>query len=174
MKRRIMMILLAIILFTTYQEGQPKSIIERIRHNCQSIKQSIPKLRVDSLELPDWSTEGGIATAYRDSSGDVRTIVSDNYGEMGKTHCEFYFQNDSLICAVVVDEAYNVPPSWDSAMAKEMGSAPFDPNKSTIVHNSYFFCGNKFLLREGRNLKQVRKNSPWGSGDINVLKLSRD
>jgi hypothetical protein len=148
-------------------------VIERIRQDCESIRHSLPGFQKDTLALPDWSTQGGIATAYRDSNKHIRSIVAAVYGEMGKTLYEFYFVNDTLICAVIKDHAYNASPLLDSAHAKQIGSERFDANKSNIVHDSYFYSGHKLLLREGPDLKQVRKKGAWGGGSTDIKGILR-
>jgi hypothetical protein len=75
------------------------SPISEIRSEYQAIRNALPKLRAEQLELSGYSTEGGVAKAYRDPSGVIRFLRVERYFESGKMFDEYYFKNGMLIFA---------------------------------------------------------------------------
>jgi len=116
-----------------------------IRKEYQSIQSALPRLKAEPLELSGYSTEGGEAKAFRDNMGNIPLIAVQLYGESGKVFEEFYYENGALIFAFYKQYHYNVPSYISQELAKEMGGEAFDPQKSTITEDRYYFNNGKMI-----------------------------
>jgi antitoxin component YwqK of YwqJK toxin-antitoxin module len=109
--------------------------------------------------LSGYSTEGGEVTVYRDAKTDIRLIKVKLYFESGKVIGEYYYQNGSLIFAFYEAHHYNVPFYVTSETAKEIGSEAFDPKKTKISEDRYYFNNGKMIRWLDENNKEVNANS---------------
>ena len=121
------------------------SAVLRIRNEYQSIQNALPRLKAESIELSGYSTEGGEAKAFRDSKGNIRLIKVQLYFESGKVFEEFYYENDALIFAFYQSHRYNVPFYVTPKTAKEIGGESFDPKKTTITEDRYYFDKGRMI-----------------------------
>ena len=121
--------------------------ISEIRKLYISIN-SNQNLNKDSIDISDESSEGRQLISYKDSSGNLRKLVTVFNGESGKLIEEFYISNDKLIFAFTERYDYNRPIYWDDKVAKENGdNVVFEYNKSVISENRYYFDNNEILIR---------------------------
>jgi len=130
-------------------------IISKIRHEYKSIREALPTLAVESIELNDYSAEGGVGTAYRDATGHIRFILAKFYGESGKVFDEYYFKGGRLFFVYSERHKYNVPFYVTPEDAKELGVEPFDPKKTGILENRYYFHEMKLIRWIDENRKNV-------------------
>ena len=144
----------AVILFSA-SSAVADPAISQIRAEYQAIRKALPTYSEESVDLADESTEGGEAKIYRDKQKDIRLIRTNQYGEMGKTIMEFYYQNGSLIFAYRESHQYNAPFYMTPEKAKEVGSEPFDPKKTKIVENRYYFLNGKMIRWLDEAKKQI-------------------
>jgi hypothetical protein len=130
-----------------------ESPISEIRSEYQAIRNDLPKLRMEQTELSGYSTEGGIAKAYRDPIGAIRFLCVELYFESGKIFDEYYFKNNMLIFAYGEEQHYNVPINITPEVAKELGTESFDPKKTRIVENRFYFQNRKMIrwISNGKN-----------------------
>lgn len=117
----------------------------RIRKEYQSIQGALPRLKAESIELSEYSTDGGEAKAFRDSKGNIRLIKVQLFGESGKVFEEFYYENGMLIFAFYRSHQYNVPYYVTPETAKESGGVSFDPKKTTITEDRYYFDKGRMI-----------------------------
>jgi len=113
--------------------------IVHIRKEYQAIRNALPQLKAETVELSGYSTEGGEARAFRDNKGDIRLIKVQLYFESGKVFEEFYYEKGALIFAFYIQHHYNVPFYVTNETAKEIGGEAFDPKKTTITEDRYYF-----------------------------------
>jgi hypothetical protein len=135
------------------------SPISEIRSEYQAIRNALPKLRVEQLELSGYSTEGGVAKAYRDPTGAIRFLRVDRYFESGRLLQECYFKDGILIFTYQEEHHYNVPFNVTPQTAKELGIESFDPKKTRIVGNRYYFKNRKMIHWLDEEKKEVNPTS---------------
>jgi len=103
----------------------------------------------------DESTEGGEAKAYFDGNA-IKLIEVLWYGETGKIKVEYYFDNGQLFFALDSHFKYNRPIYYDSIMAKENNdNETFNPEKTTVKENRYYFSNSKLVRWIGDDKKEV-------------------
>jgi hypothetical protein len=85
------------------------------------------------------STDGGTATAHFDRRGGIRVIALELYGESADSFEHFYFSNDSLIFVKSETHKFNSPYYVDTAKGREIGEKPFDPSKTKVSVDFYYF-----------------------------------
>jgi hypothetical protein len=117
----------------------------RIGNGYQSIQSTLPRLKSESFELSGYATEGGEANAFRDSKGDIRLIKVQFFFESEKIFEKFYYENGALIFAYFRRQRYNIPFYVTSKTAKEIGRAFFDPKKTAIKEDRYYFDKGKMI-----------------------------
>jgi hypothetical protein len=101
-------------------------------------------LTVDTIEISDESAEGGCMFVYTDPAGELRKLEVMYYGETGRRIEEYYIKNEKLFFAFVQDHVYNRPVYWDEKTAVENADDEwFDPAKSVIIENRYYFDVNE-------------------------------
>jgi hypothetical protein len=134
-------------LFVFISFGQTiESRIAEIRKEYYSINSS--KLKKDSIEISDETTEGGQVDFYRDASDNLRKIVASYYGENGKLVNEYYISNGNLIFCFTQRFDYN------QAITAEGTS------KTTVSEYRYYFGTNKKLIRIIDKDKKVIQDNP--------------
>lgn len=79
------------------------------------------------MDIPDQSTEGGIATAWYKGK-DLKVLKAVYYGETGKMEWNYY-DSSKLFFALQKDFTYNVPIYMDKVTAKANNEEAFDPKK---------------------------------------------
>jgi hypothetical protein len=135
------------------------SPISEIRSEYQAIRNALPKLRAEQIGLSGYSTEGGVAKAYRDAAGVIRFMRVERYFESGKVFDEYYFKNGMLIFTYQEEHRYNVPFNVTPQTAKELGIESFDPKKTRIVGNRYYFQNRKMIRWQDEEKKEVNPTS---------------
>ena len=149
------------------------STISQIRKEYQSIRNALPKLKGESVELSGYSTEGGEARVYRDTKANIRLIKVALYFESGKEIREYYYQNGLLIFAFYESHRYNVPFYVTPNTAKEIGIEPFDPKKTKITKDIYYFSNGKMIRWMEENKRDVEVNSKeFKEAEKNIMDFS--
>lgn len=137
-------------LFFTFTVCQGQTLDNRIREiqkECNAINKSNIQ-SIDSIEINDESTDGGLLKIFRDPSGKISKMVVWYYGETGKLMQEYYLKNEKLFFSFTQNYEYNRPYYWDAQKAKELGdSVAFDYSKSLIIENKYYFDKNENLIQ---------------------------
>lgn len=127
--------------------------IVHIRKEYQAIRNALPQLKTETVELSGYSTEGGEAKAFRDGKGNIRLVKVELFFESGKVFEEFYYENGALIFVLYTKHRYNVPFFVTPETAKEIGGEAFDPKKTTVTEDRYYFNKAKMIqwLDEKKN-----------------------
>ena len=147
--------------------------ILQIRKEYQSIRQMLPTLKAESREPSEPSSEGGEVKAYRDKKGKIRLIRSALYFESGKEIEEYYYQNDLLIFALYEEHRYNVPMNVTPETAKETGGQAFNPKKTAVTADRYYFSNGMMIRWLNAEKKAVEINSKeFRDAATNVLDSS--
>ncbi len=129
---------MAVLVFTASEaEADPR--ISDIRKECRTIRDAVLTLHQETIELIDCSTEGGVAMVFRDAKGSIRLIRVELYSRSGKEFNEYYYRNGFLIFALQEHYRYNVPFNVSKEDAKKMGIEPFNPRKTRITEDRYYF-----------------------------------
>jgi hypothetical protein len=157
MKTSLTLAILVVLAVTTVVIAD--SLVSEIRSEYQAIRNALPKLRAEQLELSGYSTGGDVAKAYRDPTGVIRFLRVERYFESGKVFDEYYFENSMLIFTYQEEHHYNVPFHVTPETAKELGAESFDPKKTRIVGNRYYFQNRKMIRWLDEEKKEVNPTS---------------
>jgi hypothetical protein len=157
------------------QSTAADSRISDIRAEYQAIRSALPTLKEENISLFGYSTEGGEAKAYRDAKGNLRYMRVEFYGEMGKAIEEYYVRNGRLIFMYRGLHRYNVPFYLTPERAKEIGSDPFDPEKTTLAEERYYFHDSKMIRWIDTDKKEVSPDSiDFKKAETEVLNSFRE
>ena len=146
MKKHIFLFCALLISMLCLRAQSSDSWLKNIRQQYYSIQEKLHTY--DTTMLPLWgeSTEGGQAIAYYDDS-DLKLIQIVWLGETGKNMMDYYFDKGQLIFAFEQYIQYNRPIFWNEEVARENGdNEVFDPEKSTVEENRYYFHNQKLFL----------------------------
>jgi hypothetical protein len=113
------------------------------------IESNISSFRKDSIDLMDLelSTDGGVAIAFYSDTSSIQTIIANVAGESWNSKYNLHYLKNKLFLIREEYEEYNVPYYMDSAKAAENNSEAFDPSKSKITINNYYFENDKLVLK---------------------------
>jgi hypothetical protein len=138
--------------------SQNSEAIKQIKSEYLIIKKSIRNYKIDSMELMGESSEGGFGKYYKDSTGEIRLIIVKYYGEMGNKYEEYYYNKSNLFFVLSTLVSYNVPFYMTKETAKENNSEEFDPKKSKLEENRYYFENGSLILWLGPDKKPIEKS----------------
>lgn len=155
---KALVLIVALPLFVSGPIWAEEPAISQIRNEYQAIRNSLPTLKVESAEASEPSTEGGEVKAYRDDKGNIRMIRMELYFESGKEVEEYYYHNNQLIFALYEEHKYNVPMNISPETAKEIGQS-FDPKKTKVTANRYYFNNSKMIRWLDSEKKEMNKAS---------------
>lgn len=115
--------------------------IQEIREVYAKVNKNLSTYKVTESEK-DESTEGGTEKIYIHNNQIVK-IVEEYLGEIGKRTIEYYFAEGGDLRFVFEQTTnYNAPIYVTKA---EEGIEVFDPEKSTIEENRYYFYNEKMI-----------------------------
>jgi len=154
--KKLLIILSLIFLTSNFLFAQDNdSLVKDIRLKYSEIRANLDSYDTTMIEIWGESTEGGQATAYYDN-GNLKLIEVVWLGETGKNQIEYYFNNGKLIFAFDQNFEYNRPIYWDEKTAKENGDNEiFDPKKTTVKEDRYYFNNEKLFLWLDNDKKEV-------------------
>jgi hypothetical protein len=172
MNRLMIFIILSLISFLYPQEEQ---IIKNIRTVYYKIKENKNSLKTDTLSIFGLSSEGIEVIRYRDNNNKMRLMTLWIYGELGKNYEEYYFKNDSLIFSFMQFHEYNAPFYMTNDKANEFGSEPYDPNKTIINEDMYYFQNNKLIrwLNKDKHLVDTKSRESFSLEKNLLLNLQK-
>ncbi|WP_020394877.1 hypothetical protein [Thiolinea disciformis] len=175
MKARIFLTIVLLLLAGSGALAADESVISQIRQEYNTIRKKLPLLNKTKTDLSGYSAEGGNATAYKDSNKNIQLIKVELYGESGKLHKEFYYKNRSLIFTFSQNHRYNVPFYITPELAKDAGGIAFDPQKTKITEDRYYFDKGKMIRWIDENKKEVTITSKaFKESEQNTLKFSNE
>jgi hypothetical protein len=149
--------------------------IAQIRAEYQAIRAALPNLKVEKVTLEGYSTEGADAKAYRDGNGNIRLIRAELFFESGKEIGEYYYKDGKLIFAFYITHRYNAPSNLTPQRAKEAGIDAFDPKKTTISEDRYYFNNGKMVRWLGETKKEVDpKSQEYRDVEKRIVEFSND
>ena len=146
MKRHIFVIL---VLFNTLPvlANTTPEVILNIRQKYQHLQTQLQDYRTVSRDIWGESTEGGRATAHYDHDNVLQRIEVIWFGESGKRIVHYYFDQTQLYFTLDQEVHYNRPIYWNQSLADEVGDTElFDPKKSTVIENRYYFNHDQPIL----------------------------
>lgn len=163
------------LLFLLVGTANADSAITSIREEYKLIRDELNILEKTTKPLNNYSAEGGSVHAFRNKNNKIKLIKVELYGESGKVFEEYYYKNHKLIFSFHEQHKYNVPFTVTDEIAKEMGVEPFNPKKTKINENRYYFNEGKLI----RWLNEFKKDIPSKSKDFieaqdNVYKFSNE
>jgi hypothetical protein len=154
-RRSISRALLALALTTGVASAAEDPRVLEVRREVDRIRAALPGLKMETVRLDDRSTDGGAATGTRDASGRIVHVRVEIWGESGKWLEELFFGADgALRFAFRERHRYNVPYYVNPALAKEMGTEPFDRRKTVVLEDRYYLENGR-LFRWVDERKQV-------------------
>lgn len=133
--------------------------IKDIRSEYKVIRDRLSSLTQIKVELDGYSTDGGEAIGYLDGEDQIRMIRVELYGESGKAYEEYYYLNGALFFAFYESHTYNVPYYVTPEVAKDAGGVAFDPNKTEIRKERYYFSNGKLIRWLDSDKKQQNPKS---------------
>lgn len=152
------------------------SAVFAIRKEYQRIQQALPAFKTETVELEDYALEGADAKAYRDKTGNIRLIKAGLFHESGKEYKNFYYHNGVLIFALYITHRYNQHTGITPEIAKKEGiEEAFDPKKTLITEDRYYFSNNRMVRWIDENKKEVNLNSKeFKDNEQDVIETSND
>lgn len=170
-----LLIAIGILIFSNFSQADDTAI-NSIRKEYQLIQQGLSKFKTETVELEDYALEGADAKAYRDKTDDIRLIKAELFHESGKEFKNFYYRNGKLIFAFYITHRYNQHTGITPEIAKREGiEEAFDPKKTLITEDRYYFFNNKMIRWIDENKKEVNVNSTeFKNGEENVMEASID
>ncbi len=131
------------------------SVIDIIKLQSNHIKENLKSYEKKTVEFFGESAEGGEATAFFES-GELKLIIAVWCGETGKKQTEYYFHDGELVFSSDQIFNYNRPIYWNKKTAKENGDIEvYDPEKTTVKENRYYFDNEKLFLWVDNNQNEV-------------------
>lgn len=153
-------IVFAIYLLTTscISAQNKESLIKEIDLRCNQIRENLNVYDTITSKIWDESTEGGQITGYYENK-EIKLIEIIWYGESGKNQLDYYFDKGKLIFALDQKFSYNRPIYWDEKAAIENDDDEFyDPDKTIVTAESYYFKNEKLTLWLDNNQRKVDLN----------------
>lgn len=139
--------------------AQDEQHIKDIRAEYALVKNSITTFQRDSTAAPDSVLLDGDAFYYQDRQKNIRLIELRRQRTDGCQHHEYYFKNNKLFFVYKEVQEYNAP-FWMTADAfKEQGYELYDPQKTKIFENRFYFHENKLIRWLNPEKRQVAKTS---------------
>ena len=130
-----------------------------INKECAAIKKALPGFESDTQSFSGYSTSGGKAIAYLDAKRAIRFIHTEAPGETSKEIRDFYFKEGALIYACFAIHTYNAPFYMTAERAKEQGCEPFNPKKTVVKKEHFYFSGDKLIEWIGSDKKSMAKGT---------------
>ena len=124
--------------------------IDAIKAEYRTIHDHLPGYIRQQKDLDGVSSEGAVAEIYRDGNGTVKRVTVKSYGERGKEEAEYYFHNDRLFFLYEVTTRYNAPI---------YAEGHFDPKRSRVFRDRYYFIGGKMVRWIDRDHRTVSPES---------------
>ncbi len=156
---KILRLMAITVLMFTASEADADPRISDIRKECRAIRDAVLTLHQETIEIIDCSTEGGIAMLFRDGNGSIRLIRVELYSRSGKEFNEYYYRNGLLIFALHEHHRYNMPFNVSKEDAKKMGVDYFDPRKTRITEDRYYFDNGTMIKWLAEDKKDIAAQS---------------
>lgn len=153
-----LLVAFCILIISNYSQADD-SVIASIRNEYRLIQQGLPAFKAETVELEDYALEGADARAYRDKTGSIRHIKAGFFHESGKEYKNFYYRNGMLIFALYITHRYNQHTGITPEIAKQEGMEAFDPKKTLITEDRYYFSNNRMVRWIDENKKEVKSST---------------
>jgi hypothetical protein len=150
---------MAILLLSLFCVSASNAGVVAIDNECAAIKKALPRFESDTQSFSGYSTQGGKAIAYLDKNKAIRFIHTEAPGETSKEVRDFYFKAGALIYACYEIHTFNAPFYMNAKLAKEEGCDPFDPKKTMVRKERFYFLGDKLIEWIGSNKKPMAKGT---------------
>lgn len=136
-----------------------ETLIANIKIKYGDTQKHISSYDTTIIEIWDESTDGGQATGYFDKE-DLKLIIVWWLGETGRRKMEMYYDDGELFFALNSNYEYNRPYYYDDKMAKENNDTEiFDPNKTIIREDRYYFHQGKLIRMLDNDKKMIDPSS---------------
>ena len=132
--------------------------LKRIRSQFNELMLIQPNLKIKSLIVYEYSSEGGELIFFTDDNDNVLIVYAELLGGTGRYKEEYYYHNDSLFFLHSVRGRYNSPISWET----------FDMNKTTYYASQYYFHNGSLIIW----LDEAGKETPRYSKEFNEKQKS--
>jgi hypothetical protein len=140
--------------------AQDEQHIKAIRTEFALVKNSIATLQRDSTAAPDSVLLDADAFHYQDQQKNIRLVELRLQRTDGRQHHEYYFKNNKLFFVYKEVQEYNAPFWMTAEVFKEQGNELYDPKKTKIFENRYYFHEDKLIRWLNPEKKQVVKGTP--------------
>ena len=160
---------IAMLLLSLFCVSASNASVAAIKKECSAIKKALPGFTNDMQSFSGYSTQGGKAIAFFDTNRAIRFIHTEAPGETSKDVRDFYYKEGALIYACYEIHTYNAPFYMTVALAKEEGREPFDPKKTIVKKEHFYFSGDKMIEWIGSNKKPMAK----GTKDFEFAEFDR-
>ncbi|MBN2089799.1 hypothetical protein JW964_09300 [candidate division KSB1 bacterium] len=140
--------------------AQEEQQIKQIRAEYALLKNAISTFQRDSTAAPDSVLLDGDAFYYQDQQKNIRLVELRLQRTDGRQHHEYYFKNNKLFFVYKEIQAYNAPFWMTDEIFKQQGNELYDPQKTKIFENRFYFHENKLIRWLNPEKKQVAKDMP--------------
>ena len=170
MKQSIATLLLSLFYFSLSNAS-----VAAIDNECSAIKKALPGFSSDTQSFSGYSTQGGKAIAFFDTNRAIRFIHTEAPGETSKEVRDFYYKDGALIYTCYEIHSYNAPFYMTPEFAKEEGREPFNPKKTIVKKEHFYFSGDKLIEWIGSDKKPMAKGTKdYESAEFDRLNFARE
>ena len=161
--------ILLIILFSSGNllANSSDSLIKDIKVKYNYIRTNLNSFDTTIIDIWGESTDGGQQTAFYENSK-LKLIQVIWLGETGKHIIDYYFDKGELIFAFDQKFNYNISMYWNEKKIKDNGlkienQDVFDPKKTRIITDRYYFNNEILFLWLNNDIKEVDLESGTNS-----------
>lgn len=148
--------LLALNLLVATTNAAESAKIQEIRHSYEHLRLKMCNFEPQELKL---NSSGLESIVFKDSHGQVQMLKVTAVSEMGQNVKEFFYENNELIFVKETAQQFNSSFYGSAAEAKAQGLEVYDPLKTVIKENHYFFADNKLLDWQDQDKKSITSQS---------------
>jgi len=126
--------------------AQKTDVVKNIKSKYEYIEKNISTFTKRTVDDYDASTEGGEINGYY-KGGKLLLIVTCYYGEQGKSHTEYFFNNGALFFVLDETYSYNI----------RFYDKDFDQRKTKLETSRFYFNDGNLIkwTREGKEIEQI-------------------
>lgn len=156
MRLPLLSLLLGLSLGTSCVYATEQAQIQQIRQNYEHLQLKMCNFEPQELKL---NSSGLESVAFKDSKGQVQMLKVTAISEAGQDVKEFFYENNALIFVKEKSQRFNSSFYGSAAEAKAQGIEAYDPLKTIMHENHYFFADNKLLEWQDQDKKIINSQT---------------
>ena len=152
-------------------------IISEIDKKVQETDIYLRNYQTTEKTIPDSKTTEGARAIYYLDGKDLKKIEATYYSEMGQYKYAYYYDKNSQLSFVLLrNEQYNAPFYYNRQRAEEEGitTGYFDPEKSIITEEKYYFYDDKLIEWLDGSKKEVIDRDVLKEKESEIIKDNQE